>query len=242
MTVFLLPSDNDDDDDDGDSGGRRDISDEAEDEDGDDDADVDRAERDELLASTTREAIPTNKAAFRTHPLYVVPSALRRNEALAPTARLRVCGVFKGELVYRRDDVGVASTARRWPYRGGRVREDEIGRPAKTVKARKKPSPVGFQALATYGAAVDADQVSGRGGFGAVGFEEEEENDGMDKLYGPWQTDAWSPPRVAPDDPILKNRHGNIELDLLNPGLVHLDFRGMASVAKRLGIPVSSYT
>eukprot|EP00957_Ditylum_brightwellii_P011311 855267-Ditylum_brightwellii.AAC.1 len=59
----------------------------------------------------------------------------------------------------------------------------------------------------------------------------------MERLYGIWQTDAWSPKPVGPDEDIPVNEYRNVELALLNPGLVHLEQRGMSKVAKRLGIP-----
>jgi xeroderma pigmentosum group C-complementing protein len=61
--------------------------------------------------------------------------------------------------------------------------------------------------------------------------------DGKLHLFASWQTDPWSPPVVEPNDPIPANEYGNIELDLLNPGLVHLDLRGVAMTAKKLSIP-----
>ena len=59
----------------------------------------------------------------------------------------------------------------------------------------------------------------------------------MDHLYAIWQTQLWTPDAVGPSDPIPVNQYNNIELDLLNPGLVHIDERGVAAVAKQLGIP-----
>jgi xeroderma pigmentosum group C-complementing protein len=42
---------------------------------------------------------------------------------------------------------------------------------------------------------------------------------------------------VGPGDRIPVNAFKNVELELLNPGLVHVDIRGIAAVAKKLGIP-----
>jgi len=59
----------------------------------------------------------------------------------------------------------------------------------------------------------------------------------MEDLYAIWQTEAWSPPYVGPNDPIPVNEFRNVELELLNPGLVHIDTRGVAKIAKQLHIP-----
>lgn len=48
----------------------------------------------------------------------------------------------------------------------------------------------------------------------------------------------WSPPRVEPHEQIPMNEHRNVELALLNPGLVHIDVPGAAvKAAKQLGVP-----
>jgi len=56
------------------------------------------------------------------------------------------------------------------------------------------------------------------------------------KLYGIWQTDAWKPPAVADGEDIPVNEFNNVELALINPGLVHVRKRGLAKICKRLGI------
>jgi len=58
----------------------------------------------------------------------------------------------------------------------------------------------------------------------------------MEALFGEWQTTPWSPPRVKPGEPIPRNEFNNIELGLLNSGLVHLPTPGISRVAKKLGI------
>ncbi|GMI27941.1 hypothetical protein TeGR_g7403 [Tetraparma gracilis] len=61
----------------------------------------------------------------------------------------------------------------------------------------------------------------------------------VEALYGIWQTDPWKPPAVGASDPIPVNEHGNVELKLLNPGLVHVHLRGgrFAKVCKSIGVP-----
>jgi len=177
-------------------------------------------EAEELSKLASFETIPTTKAAFHSHPLYVIPSTLGFNQVIHPQAQL--CGLVKGERVYKRSDVSTALPARKWPYQGRKVRSQE--KPVKRVKARKKPARKGFQALDSYCATSDSTEVNN------------EESDGMESLYAEWQTEAWSPPRVGPGDEIPVNKFNNVELQLLNPGLVHVDVKGSAKVAKKLGI------
>ena len=63
--------------------------------------------------------------------------------------------------------------------------------------------------------------------------------DGKEDIFASWQTDPWSPAPVGPTDPIPVNEYKNIELELLNPGLVHIEERGIAKVAKQLGMYVA---
>lgn len=191
-------------------------------------------EKQQLHESARNENIPTSKAAFQTHPIYVIPSVLGKAEVLAPDANKRMCGVFKGQLVYRRDDVSTALTAQKWLYQGRKVREAEMKKPIKRVKARKKAAPKGFQALRSYGLGDGSEEQRAKD---LARGSEPLDDDGMDKLYGVWQTDAWSPAPVGPNDAIPVNDFKNVELALLNPGLVHIDQTGLATVAKKLGIP-----
>ncbi len=192
-------------------------------------------EEQEFASMKEREAIPTSKAAFKNHPLYVIPSVLKRQEVLAPDSKRRMCGMFKGELVYQRKDVSIAHTAKKWPYIGRKVKKSELSQPAKVVKARKKPMKKGFQALTSYGTSIE-DQTKNLASE-AGDDDEGEDADGKSRLYGKWQTLKWSPPPVGPNDPIPVNEHKNVELQLINPGLVHLELRRIAYVAKRLSVP-----
>ena len=135
--------------------------------------------------------------------------------------------MFKGELAYKRSDASTALTAKKWLYDGRKVNQGESSKPAKIVKARKKPVPKGFQALESYGAAT-SDQADG------LNLHDKDEDEGKSKLYGVWQTKKWSSPRVGPNDRIPVNEFRNVELALLNPGLIHLELR-------RLGVPYAPY-
>lgn len=190
----------------------------------------------ELSQLAGDEAMPTSKQAFRTHPIYVLPSLLGKAEVLAPDASKRVCGVFKGELVYKRTDVSTALSQRKWPYKGRRVLAAELTKPIKRVKARKKPASKNFKPLQTYGVGSSNDGSEGQRAK-VLADASEPLDDGMENLYAMWQTEPWSPPYVGPNDPIPTNEFKNVELELLNPGLVHIDERGVAGVAKKLGVP-----
>jgi xeroderma pigmentosum group C-complementing protein len=193
-------------------------------------------EREELNQCSKNEAIPTSKAAFRTHPLYVIPSELGKSEVLHPDASKRVVGVFKGQLVYRRSDVSTALTAKKWLYEGREVLETELAKPILRVKARKIPASTSFKALKSYGVGV-SNEGSEDQRKRDIAVASKPLEDGMEDLYAHWQTETWSPPWVGPTDDIPVNEYRNVELALLNPGLVHIDQRGIATVAKKLGIP-----
>ena len=194
----------------------------------------DHDEAQELQTLAGKEAIPTSKAAFQSHPMYVIPSLLGVAEVLAPDANKHVCGVFKGELVYKRTDVSTARPDRKWPYYGRKVKAG--AKPIKKVKTRKKPTSQDFRPLRSYGVGKSND-----------GSEERRHQDiqdacqpledGMEDLFAIWQTVPWSPSPVGPNDPIPVNEFKNVELELLNPGLIHIDVRGAAAVAKKLSIP-----
>jgi hypothetical protein len=140
-------------------------------------------------------------------------------------------------LAHRQTDIQVALSARKWPYKGFKVKASEEGDPIKRVKAREKPMPKGFKALTSYGV--------GKANDGSEDFRLKEVetasqplDDGMEDAHAPWQTDPWSPPPVAPDERIPMNEFRNVELELLNPGLVHIDEPRAALVAKQLGMHV----
>jgi len=184
----------------------------------------------EFASSKEKEAIPTSKTAFKNHPLYALGSQLKQHEVVLPDAKKRICGMFKGEVIYKRCDVSTAYTQKKWLYQNRKVRDKELSNPAKTIKARKKPSKKGFQALQSYGTSTK-DQVETLKDYAV------DETDGSDKLYGIWQTYPWSPDFVGPNDPIPVNEFKNIELALINPGLEHIELRNIAKVAKKLNIP-----
>eukprot|EP00978_Attheya_sp_CCMP212_P032915 scaffold130426_cov53-Attheya_sp.AAC.1 len=197
--------------------------------------DFDQEQEKRLSAERISEPLPTNKEAFKNNPFYVLEVTLKLQEVLAPDAKKRICGMFKGQLVYRRSDVSTAMVAKKWLYHGRRVLPNSP--PIKLVKARKTPIPKTFKALTSYGV--------GEGNDGSQEAQQRELNKSnislqevdMNRLFAKWQTDPWSPPPVGPNEVIPTNEFRNMELKLLNPGLVHLEEPRMSIVAKKLGLP-----
>jgi len=187
----------------------------------------------EVPDTEINEPLPTSMKAFNNHPLYALSSQLNRKEVLSPTASKNICGIFKGEIVYRRRDVSTARTAKKWLYEGRKVKEDEFRKPIKKIKRRAVNGKGRFKALSSYGVAEKNQKellnVDENGKL--------KEDDGMDHLYGKWQTHSWTPPYIVPNEPLPVNEHNNIEKALLNPGLVHLPQPHMSKVARKLGIP-----
>ena len=198
-------------------------------------ANIDHEEESQLNESAQQEPLPTSKATFKKHPLYVIRSVLNSTEVLTPDAKNNVCGMFKGELVYKRTVVETALSAKRWRYEGRRVKDTEVKTPILKVKARKPPTPKGFQALKSYGVGASNDG-SEQSRLQQIEAASAPPGDGKESLYGSWQTDPWGPPHVGPGDSIPVNEHNNIELELLNPGLVHVELYRIAKVAKKLGL------
>ena len=200
------------------------------------DEDFELKEQHELKASVSSEAIPTSKTAFKNHPVYAIPSALKKAEVLVPDSKTRICGMFKGELVYKRCDVSPAYPAKKWLYEGRKVRESELSRPAKLTKTKKNQTSKTFKALATYGVGWSNDGTEEARNKEIERSLVPDDEAGKERLYGKWQTDPWSPEHVGPNDDIPLNEYRNVEKALLNPGLVHLEDPRMSLVAKKLGI------
>ena len=192
-----------------------------------------------LAVDIKTQKIPTSKAQFKQSPFFVIPSILHSRDVLHPDARTRICGVFKGELVYRRSDVSKALGATKWLYQGRKVKECELDNPAKQVKRAKKRTLAvkGFTALSSYGTSETAQDANTM--MSSMNAESEEGDNDLVNLYSVWQTDPWSPPYVGPNDMIPTNAYNNVELALLNPGLTHLDQPRLAPIARKLGIPYS---
>jgi hypothetical protein len=106
------------------------------------------------------------------------------------------------------------------------------------VKPRRKATPKGFQALKSYGVGTANDGSEEARARDLLAASKPLEEANMEALYAIWQTVPWSPDPVGPNDKIPVNEYNNMELELMNPGLVHVDEPRMAQVAKKLGMCV----
>lgn len=194
------------------------------------DSDSDNCEEHSEAAAEVNEPLPTSKKAFNNHPLYSLASLLNQTEVLSPKAQRNICGMFKGEIVYRRRDVSIARPAKKWLYEGRKVKEVEMNKPIKKIKKKKSSGNGKFKALSTYG-------VVGQEQTMSLEDIHKKEDDGMEHLYGKWQTEPWTPLYILPSDPLPVNEYNNIEKALINPGLVHMPQPHLSKVARKLGIP-----
>ncbi|KAG8981419.1 hypothetical protein FRB90_007271 [Tulasnella sp. 427] len=168
------------------------------------------------------EGMPTSMSGFKNHPLYVLERHLRREQVVHPAVTI---GTFRGEPVFPRGNVVELKTAENWMRSEGReVRNGE--QPMKMVKVRastvrrKREVEVAIMEMADRG------RKSG------------DESGVMQGLYAEWQTKFYEPPPVI-DGKVPKNDFGNIDLytpSMLPQGAVHLPYKGIAKIARRLGI------
>ncbi|RYP22440.1 hypothetical protein DL765_001652 [Monosporascus sp. GIB2] len=173
--------------------------------------DLDQIESNELTAAESREPMPRNVADFKDHPIYALERHLRRNEVLIPnaTAAGTVGAGSKGPLekIYRRKDVRIARSRKKWYRLGRQVRPDEI--PVKFLPKRAKKTKTDFS----------GDEEGGDGVGETVGT----------PIYTIDQTDLYKTPPVI-NGRIPKNRYGN--LDVFVPSMVP---EGGAYIADELG-------
>ena len=81
------------------------------------------------------ESMPTTKLGFKNHVLYVLESQLNTTEIMTPDANSHVCGMFKGELIYRlASAVSEIRTATKWLHLRRRVKDNQ----KLAVKRKKK--------------------------------------------------------------------------------------------------------
>ncbi|KAI8984789.1 hypothetical protein BDF20DRAFT_817140 [Mycotypha africana] len=174
----------------------------------------DRREQEEFAQNQSKEVMPTVFSGFKDHPLYALERHLLTYEIIYPKTKDQVLGKIKGEAIYPRQNVKTVRTAEAF-YKIGRVIM-EREQPVKMVKAR----------------AVTMEKKR---------LKEQAKQTGEDLLvacYGEWQTEPYKAPPVK-DGKIPKNSYNNIDLftpAMLPEGAVHLPYKGIASVAKKLGI------
>ncbi|CAD6566755.1 MAG: hypothetical protein TREMPRED_002955 [Tremellales sp. Tagirdzhanova-0007] len=166
----------------------------------------------ELETSQFSEGMPMHMTGFKDHPIYVLERHLKREEVIAPK---REIGRFRGEPVYRRANVLSCKTAENWMRVGRRVGDKQ--EPMKWVKQRA----VTLQKRRAQELAIQEGQDPIQQG-----------------LYAESQTEIYRPPPIV-DGIIPQNSFGNIDLyapTMLPSGAVHLAYKGIAKVAKQLGI------
>ncbi|KAG6329066.1 hypothetical protein ID866_10023 [Astraeus odoratus] len=179
----------------------------------------DDLEDEELHNHQLTEGMPTTLAGFKNHRLYVLNRHLKRDEVVDPPTEL---GKFRGEPVYPRSSVKSLKTAENW-MRQGRVICPGC-QPMKMVKQRAVT--IGRQREIEL--ALERSQAEGRN---------DGEGDVMQGLYAFSQTELYKPPPIQ-DGKIPKNDFGNIDLyvpSMLPEGAVHIPFKGVAKIAKKLG-------
>ncbi|KAG1863930.1 hypothetical protein C8R48DRAFT_707293 [Suillus tomentosus] len=179
----------------------------------------DDTEDTELYNHQLTEGMPTILAGFKGHPLYVLSRHLRREEVIDPPVEL---GKFRGEPVYPRSSVISLKAAENWMRQGRVVREG--CQPMKMVKQRA----VTIGRKREMELALEKARTDSHGGDG---------QEDMQGLYAKSQTELYKPQPVI-DGKVPKNDFGNIDLyvpSMLPEGSIHIPFKGIAKVAKRLG-------
>ncbi|KAG1860121.1 hypothetical protein DFJ58DRAFT_779513 [Suillus subalutaceus] len=179
----------------------------------------DDTEDTELHNHQLTEGMPTMVAGFKGHPLYVLSRHLKREEVIDPPVEL---GKFRGEPVYPRSSVISLKTAENWMRQGRVVREG--CQPMKMVKQRA----VTIGRKREMELALEKARTDTHGGDG---------QEDMQGLYARSQTELYKPDPVI-DGKVPKNDFGNIDLyvpSMLPEGSIHIPFKGVAKVAKRLG-------
>lgn len=165
----------------------------------------------ELEMSQMTEGMPMHMSGFKDHPIYVLERHLKRDQVLNTANPV---GRFKGEAVFRRSSVQNCKTAENWMRSGRKIKEGQ--EPLKWVKQR-------------------AVTLQKRRAQELAKQEGEEVTQG---LYAEWQTEIYRPPPIR-DGIIPRNSFGNIDLyapTMLPLGAVHLPYKGIAKVAKGLGV------
>ncbi|KAG8901527.1 hypothetical protein FRB99_005229, partial [Tulasnella sp. 403] len=170
----------------------------------------------ELLVRQMTEAMPTSMTGFKSHPIYVLERHLRREEVIHPMV---VIGHFRGDPVYARSNVVELKTAENWMRSEGReIKQGE--QPMKVVKVRAVTT--------ARKRAIEVARMQG----GA------DADDAQQGLYAEWQTQPYVPPPVV-DGVVPKNDFGNIDLytpSMLPEGAAYVPYKGVAKVARKLGI------
>lgn len=137
----------------------------------------------EFILRDQYEGVPNNMTDFKNHPLYALESQLRKDEVIYPNDDTSKCGTFRP---MNKDSV-VPIIKRSHVFRL---------RTAKAWYLRGRVLKVGAQPLKTK-----EKQLSQM---------EEEDEDGLIRLYAEFQTEVYHAPLI--DGEIPKNAYGNIEI------------------------------
>jgi len=163
---------------------------------------------------------PTSIGSYINHPLFALEKHVKQYEILF--SREPVLGYIRNEPIYPRNNVRPVSTEGHWVREGLQIKKGE--KPMKFVKSKSYMiKQFRLDYLIKKNAALPKD------------FELGEE---MVPLYGKWQTEEYKPKPVV-NGIVPKSKYGNIDLfkpSMLPEGGVHLDYKGIAQVAKRLGV------
>ncbi|PPQ80442.1 hypothetical protein CVT25_001769 [Psilocybe cyanescens] len=193
----------------------------------------DDLEDQELEAVQLMEGMPTTMSGFKDHPLYVLTRHLKQTETIhPPPPTTPELGKFRGEPVYPRSAVVSLKTAENWIRNTGRtVKSGE--QPMKMVKIRAGT----VNRMRELEVLKDELNVAGHDGPNGEGSS----NSGgevMQGLYAFSQTEPYVPDPVI-DGKVPKNNFGNIDLyvpSMLPRGAVHIPFKGVAKIARKLGL------
>ncbi|KAF9154904.1 hypothetical protein DFQ26_009914 [Actinomortierella ambigua] len=205
----------------------------------------------ELLRSEISEQMPTKIGDFNNHPLYALERHLKKFEVLHP--KKPVLGHIRGEAIYPRSCVKHVRSKEQWLKRAREIKSEEQI-PAKWAKAR--PATILQMRLQQQKALSGDSSERGVGGQwtgkAASSREGSPASSSMDldddvvatadgdqvPLWGEWQTEPYKPPWVV-DGIVPRNQYGR--LDIFTPAMVpiggvHLRGRGIAKIARQLGV------
>uniref|UniRef100_A0A8C4Q883 Uncharacterized protein n=1 Tax=Eptatretus burgeri TaxID=7764 RepID=A0A8C4Q883_EPTBU len=165
----------------------------------------------DLQQKLYEEPIPTKIAAFKNHPLYVLPRHLLKFQAIYPLSA-KPLGNYRGEPIYARECVHNLHSEATWLKQARVVRAGEV--PCKMVKGHSNWAK---KARANDTMAKDTPNLP---------------------LFGTWQTEEYHPPE-AYGGKVPRNDFGNVYLfrpSMLPIGCRHLTLPGLQRVARKLDI------
>lgn len=138
-------------------------------------------------------------------------------------------GRIKGEVVYPRSNVITLKPSEAWMKEGRRIKAGE--QPMKQVKAR-------LMTINKQRAMQSAREKAEQAALEEGGEYDPDSLEPQTGLYAEWQTEVYVPPPVE-NGHVPKNAYGNLDLfvpTMLPPGGSHLPHKGIAKIARRLGV------